>query len=410
MIQDLSLRHVVGALAFDSPAIRVMDKLVQRITSGTLIVTYPGGRTTRVERDDSITASLEIHRPRKLLKRLALRGTVGLAEGYMDGDWETPDLPPLLSLLALNEAAILGNPYGTPLALLDRVQHYLNRNSRSGSRRNIAYHYDLGNDFYALWLDRTMSYSSAVFSDPAKPRDEDLETAQSRKYQRLLESCNAKPGDHILEVGCGWGGFAEHAARQGIRVTGVTLSTEQRQYAIERLNHAGLSDLVDIRLQDYRDVEGQFDHIVSIEMMEAVGEVFWDTYFAQLNRNLKPGGKLALQVITIDEAIFPLYRETPDFIQLYVFPGGMLPTRTHLLELGERHGLTPDVQSPYGAHYAATCDSWLERVNAHAEELLQLGYDKAFLRRWRFYLAYCIAGFRIGSIDVVQASYSKAAD
>ena len=410
MIQDLSLRHVVGALAFESPAITVMDKLIQRISSGTLIVTYPGGRTTRIQRDDSITASMEIHRPRKLLKRLALRGTVGLAEGYMDGDWETPDLPPLLCLLALNEAAILGNPYGTPLALLDRVRHHFNRNSRSGSRRNIAYHYDLGNDFYQLWLDPSMSYSSAVFSDVEQAHDEAMESAQARKYQRLLDSCGASAGDHILEVGCGWGGFAEHAARQGIRVTGVTLSTEQREYAIARLSAAGLDEMVEVRLQDYRDVRGEFDHIVSIEMMEAVGEAYWETYFAQLLRNLKPGGKLALQVITIDEAIFPLYRETPDFIQLYVFPGGMLPTRAHLQELGEKTGLTPVTQDAYGPHYAATCEFWLEKVNAHVAELNALGYDKAFLRRWRFYLAYCIAGFQIGSIDVVQASYCKSDD
>ncbi|MDO6461661.1 cyclopropane-fatty-acyl-phospholipid synthase family protein [Granulosicoccaceae sp. 1_MG-2023] len=408
MIRELSLKHI-GALAFDSPATKVMDRLIQRIAHGTLIVSYPGGRTTRVERDDQMTAALDIHRPRRLLKRLALRGTVGLAEGYMDGDWETPDLPALLTLLARNEAAILGNPYGTPLALLDRVRHQFNKNNRRGSRRNIAYHYDLGNDFYRLWLDAGMSYSAALFRRKDRQASEPLEDAQDRKYQRLLDECGAKAGEHILEVGCGWGGFAEYAARRGIRVTGITLSREQHDYAIARLAAAGLSDLSKIRLQDYRDVQGSFDHIISIEMMEAVGESYWQTYFDKLSSCLKPGGTLGLQVITIDEAIFPLYRQTPDFIQLYVFPGGMLPTRTHLADLGRSSGLEAGNEKRYGADYAGTCRNWLARFNNNSSKLDALGYDASFLRRWRFYLSYCIAGFSIGSIDVIQRFYSKPA-
>lgn len=287
-----------------------------------------------------------------------------------------------------------------------RLRHGLNRNSRRGSRANIAFHYDLGNDFYRLWLDRSMTYSSAIFADP----QEALAQAQVRKYRRLLDSLEAKPGDHILEIGCGWGGFAELAAREGYRITGLTLSREQLDFARQRIEAAGLSDRVELRLQDYRDLRGQFDHVVSIEMFEAVGEAYWSTYFDTVYRVLRPGGRAALQVITIDERVFDSYRRNADFIQLYIFPGGMLPSVSRFNRAAEQAGLRPGEQAFFGRDYAETLRRWHRQVVAHAEVLPALGYDERFLRTWRYYLSYCEAGFATGRTDLMQALLLKPAD
>ncbi|GAB4349318.1 MAG: cyclopropane-fatty-acyl-phospholipid synthase family protein [Gammaproteobacteria bacterium] len=347
------------------------------------------------------SATLRIHRPAPLMRQLLLRGAEGFAESYLDGDWETPGLRSLLQVLALNAERLSHLESGSTLARWrDRAQHLFRRNSRRGSRRNIAYHYDLGNDFYRLWLDETMTYSAACFERPG----EDLAAAQRRKIERMLALTGARPGDHLLEIGCGWGGFAIAAARAGCRVTGITLSTEQLAWARRAVHEAGVEDRVELRLQDYRDLDERFDHIVSIEMFEAVGERYWPGYFQTLKRCLKPGGRAAMQVITIDEACFERYRESADFIQLHIFPGGMLPSIPVFDDHAARAGLRPVRRDTFGADYAETLRQWDQRVHAATHRIEAQGYDERFLRLWHYYLAYCEAGFRTGRIDVMQVA------
>jgi cyclopropane-fatty-acyl-phospholipid synthase len=354
------------------------------------------------------SASIQILRPLRLLRRVLMRGDIGFAEGYMHGEWNTPCLSALLTLGAMNETQLAAFTDRHPLsALWYRLRHMLNRNSRRGSRANIAFHYDLGNDFYALWLDPTMTYSGAVF-DPRLPQgEESLESAQQRKYQRLLDSLQAEPGARILEIGCGWGGFAKLAASQGYRVTGLTLSREQLDFAQRRLKAAGLGDRVDLRLQDYRDLDEQFDHVVSIEMFEAVGEQYWPTWFEAVARALRPGGRAAVQVITIDEAAFERYRQSADFIQLCIFPGGMLPSIPRFNRAARDAGLGIGTRTFHRLDYAETLARWHRQVMANADVLPALGYDERFLRTWRYYLSYCEAGFRIGRTDLMQVILYK---
>jgi cyclopropane-fatty-acyl-phospholipid synthase len=338
------------------------------------------------------------------MRRLLWRGDLGFAESYLAREWETPDLARLLELLALNLDAYDATQRRTWLSQAwVGLRHWANRNTRRGSRRNIAAHYDLGNDFYTQWLDPSMTYSSAVFRE-----GDSLEAAQQRKYAGMLDMLDASPGEHILEIGCGWGGFAEYAARRGMRVTGLTLSQEQLSYARDRIARAGLSDLVDLRLCDYRDVRIEVDHVVSIEMFEAVGREYWAGYFDAICRCVRPGGRAALQVITIDEAQFEEYASTPGgFIQTYIFPGGMLPTKTHLGELGTAAGLELTALNPYGIDYADTLSTWQARFNSCTDWLDDHGYDDRFRRMWRYYLAFCEAGFRSHQIDVVQCCYKR---
>jgi cyclopropane-fatty-acyl-phospholipid synthase len=343
---------------------------------------------------------MEVVSPVKMAARLMTRGEVGFGESFVEGHWTTPDLAALLEVLYDNMEHLGAGPRGMRWSRLwDRISHRLRDNHPINSRRNIAHHYDLGNTFYRSWLDPSMTYSSALFADPVH---EDLESAQARKYQRLLDGLDAKPGEHILEIGCGWGGFAELAARRGLRVTGVTLSREQLGYARERVAAAGFADQVDLRLQDYRDIEGQFDHAVSIEMMEAVGESFWPIYYQTFRRLVRPGGRIGLQVITINEDDFPVYRRQPDFVQLYIFPGGMLPTPTHLEALARDAGLGVHDTAWFGRDYAETLRRWRCRFHAAETEVERLGYDSRFRRMWDYYLAYCETGFKTGCIDLAQ--------
>jgi cyclopropane-fatty-acyl-phospholipid synthase len=380
--------------------LRWLARSLARIERGHLTLIDPAGQRVTLEaRTPGTEAVLRFRHPWRALLRVLSRGEIGFAEGYIAGDWTTPDLQGLLQFSMDNEASL------TRLAdrpawqrRLDRVRHRLRRNSRRGSRANIRFHYDLGNDFYRHWLDPTMSYSSALFSKG----DEALEAAQQRKYLRLLERLEAREGAHILEIGCGWGGFAETAARQGYRVTGITLSEEQLAYARDRIERAGLSDRVELRLQDYRDLDQQYDHVVSIEMFEAVGEEWWPTYFAKVNQCLRPGGRAALQVITIDEKAFAHYRDNPDFIQLYVFPGGMLPPAPRFHEAAAAAGLQCREQAFFGEDYAITLRRWFEEVRRSAGIIEALGYSESFLRMWRYYLAYCEIGFRSGRVDLMQ--------
>ena len=354
--------------------------------------------------DEGPAASISIARPTALMRRLIWRGDLGFAESFIAGEWHTPDLAKLLEVLALNLDVYERSDRRSLLSrLYVRLRHWANRNTRSGSRRNISAHYDLGNDFYAQWLDSSMTYSSAVFDQA-----DGLEEGQRRKYERMLDALDAKPGEHILEIGCGWGGFAECAARRGLRVTGLTLSVEQLRFARDRIERAGLSDRVDLRLCDYREIDLQVDHVVSIEMFEAVGREFWATYFDVVRRSLRPGGRAALQVITIDETQFEAYVSNPGgFIQTYIFPGGMLPTKTHLEELGDGAGFVSERTFAFGVDYADTLAHWRRRFDARVAWLGENGYDERFRQMWRYYLAFCEAGFRARLIDVVQTVYRK---
>lgn len=349
-------------------------------------------------------ASIQIHKTGGLLNAILTRGALGFAESYMQGDWSAEDLTELLYMLLLNLDAYAKLRRGSMFShLINRAQHWLNRNNRGGSRRNIAAHYDLGNDFYAKWLDASMSYSAAIFDATT-----DLAAAQEIKYANILNSLDPEPGAHILEIGCGWGGFAEYAAKWGMQVTAVTLSQEQFDYTYRRIQQAGLQDQVTLKLADYRTLHGQFDHIVSIEMFEAVGQQYWANYFAVLNRCLKPGGKVALQVITIDEAHFDDYcRHAGGFIQRYIFPGGMLPSKTHLRDNAWQVGLEPIDMACYGEHYADTLSDWQDEFQQQTDWMEANGYDEHFRRMWNYYLSYCEAGFREGRIDLVQMSLQK---
>lgn len=332
-------------------------------------------------------------------------GALGFGEGYLAGDWTSTDLQTLLTRLATGMDSMKAQPNKfSPSRWLARLRHKRNANTRKGSRRNIAYHYDLGNEFYRRWLDVSMTYSSAVFETPR----ESLLEAQQRKYREICRSLDLKPGDHVLEIGCGWGGFAEVAARDfGARVTGLTLSKEQLAYARDRMAAAGLSRQVDLRLQDYRDIDGQFDAIASIEMFEAVGEENWPAYFDTVQRVLKPGGRASLQIITIRERDFESYRRTADYIQKYIFPGGMLPTNDRLDALAIDAGLSVEGRFMHGLSYAATLDRWLRQFRKAWPQIREMGFDDRFDRMWQFYLAYCEAGFRTGRIDVGRFVYGK---
>ena len=394
---------------FATPSMYLLTALLRRIRIGRLQLEFSDGTRHNFGDTDMPAATLRVNHPTALLRKIALRGSVGFAESYIDSDWDSSDLGALLRLLACNERALESALSFNPGFLADRVRHARRANSKRGSRRNIRAHYDLGNSFYRLWLDQTMTYSAALFSDPERAGFADLAQAQQRKYDRLLDQLDAKPGEHILEIGCGWGGFALAAARRGLRVTGITLSREQLGYARELVREQGLQDRIELRLQDYRDLTGSFDHIVSIEMLEAVGEDYWETYFATLQRCVRPGGRIALQVITINESRFDHYRVTPDFIQLHVFPGGMLPTPTLLQQLSTTAGLAWRDCARFGRHYARTCALWDSQCQSQRKAILALGYDERFLRRWHYYLNYCQSGFDIGAVDLVHVLLERPA-
>ena len=331
---------------------------------------------------------------------------IGLAECYRDGRLFTSNLTAFLQLCAANQRALETVFYGKPLvALFFRIKHMLRANTKAQARKNIHAHYDLSNEFYRLWLDQTMTYSSAIFNGDLK---QTMASAQTAKYERILQVLNPKPGATILEIGCGWGGFAEHAARtRGVRVTGITLSNAQLEFARKRIADAGLGSLVDLQLIDYRDVKEQFDYVVSIEMFEAVGERFWPTYFKTVHDRLKPGGRAVIQAITIAESAFERYAATSDFIREYIFPGGMLAPIPRFIADAKRAGLQAGEPYCFGLDYAETLKRWHDTVNLKVGDIKPLGFDDKFLQIWRFYLSYCEAGFRTGRTDVMQLELSR---
>jgi len=347
--------------------------------------TEPGPRATVVLRDTFAA------------RRVVAGGSIGLAQGYIAGAWDTPDLGAVLALGVANMDPAPTKP--TLLTPFARAWHARRDNDPLGSRQNISHHYDLGNDFYRLWLDETMAYSSALHATP----DQGITPAQVRKWDRLLDLLQPSSSDHILEIGCGWGGFAIHAAKEaGCKVTGVTLSDEQYRWALDAVERASVDDRVDIRMQDYRHVPGQYSAIASIEMFEAVGEKWWPTFFGRLQELLTPGGAVALQTITIDEARFEDYRSNPDFIQRYIFPGGMLPSPERFVEAATSAGLSVGQPHFFGASYSRTLSEWSARFERAVPQVRGLGFDDRFVRMWRYYLAYCKAGFDERTVDVMQ--------
>jgi cyclopropane-fatty-acyl-phospholipid synthase len=396
------------ALPRSAPAsARAVFKLLGRLTHGTLDVQLPDGEQMRFGRGDAPHAAIRLVDWRVCGAALR-RGDIGFAEAYIDGGWTSPNLAALLQLFIANRDAIEQIVYGSFWGgLAYRVKHLLNRNSRRGSRKNIHAHYDIGNPFYRLWLDETMNYSSALFEgDFTRPTAD----AQLVKVRRALAECNLQPGQHLLEIGCGWGALAETAAREiGARVTGVTLSTEQLEFARERLARHGVAPLADLRLQDYRDIDdGPFDAVASIEMFEAVGREYWGDFFATLHRQLKPGGRACLQTITIRDDLFDRYVKSTDFIQQYIFPGGLLPSPSAFRAEARRAGFEIVNELAFGPDYAETLRRWRVQFLARDPQVRRLGFDNRFMRIWEFYLAYCEAAFETGNTDVMQFTLRRA--
>lgn len=384
--------------------LRLLLKVLSHLKVGGLKLVKPDGGVFLFQGEPGPEAVL-ILRHMDAVRRVLLGGDLGLAEAYMDGQWETPDLMALLELGQRNLQVLdVGKP-GRLHRLLDTLVHAFRRNTRSGARRNIRYHYDLGNAFYKLWLDETLTYSSAIFAEPGQS----LAEAQRNKYRHLLGLLQIQPGQHLLEIGSGWGGFALHAAKEtGCRVTSITLSEEQLKEARARAKAAGLEGQVSFEFIDYRDVRGEFDRVVSIEMFEAVGERYWGAYFKAVHDRLRPGGRAAFQVITIRDDAFERYRHTVDFIQRYIFPGGMLPSPSAWETHVRSAGLKTESRDFYGQHYARTLKAWDQRVHAAEFEIGQVGFDQRFLRMWHYYLAYCHAGFVTGHIDLMQTALTRA--
>ncbi len=375
-------------------------RIAEQIRCGELTIELADGSQHRFQGSEGgPSGHIRLKRARTIW-RFLMGGGLGFAEAYLDGDWDSPDLPRLLELLALNEQAYADGYYGSIwYRWLARLQHLGRPNSRRGSRRNILAHYDLGNAFYERWLDRTMTYSAARYDAP----DHSLEEAQRSKYASLAKRLEIAPDHHVLEIGCGWGGFAEFVAREiGAHVTAITISEEQYAYASGRIQNGGLGDRVELRLQDYRDVDTPYDRIASIEMIEAVGERYWPVFFAKLRDLMVPGGRAGLQLITIADRYFDAYRTGADFIQRYVFPGGMLPSPRVLEEQIRRAGLRQIAEFRFSQDYARTLGAWNRRFQAAWPEIRKLGFDWRFKRIWEYYLAYCEAGFRVGFTDVHQ--------
>ena len=388
---------------FDRRKLDLLLALFSRLQYGHLTVTLPDGtQRVFVGAEPGPKAELTITRM-SAVSRILGDGKMGFCEAVMEGEIDSPSMSSLIELAVMHDSMLSKQMTANVWRRVGlRLFHGMRRNSKTGAARNISYHYDLGNEFYAAWLDQTMTYSSAVFDRET----DDLATAQTNKYRRLADLADIQPGDHVLEIGCGWGGFAKYAIEErGARVTGITISREQHDFARQRLADAGLNERGDVRLIDYRDLNGTFDKIVSIEMFEAVGQAYWPTYFNAVASLLKPGGRAALQAITIEDYAFEEYRREPDFIQRYIFPGGMLPSMPKLEQPVAEAGLTLVDEIGFGLDYARTLAEWRNRFQEAWPQLATGRFDTRFKRMWELYLSYCEGGFRAGMIDVKHLLY-----
>jgi len=383
----------------------VLDQIEERLEVGGIELTLPDGTRRRIGfKTDGPVAVVRLNSWYALV-RLVTSGSIGWYRAWAKGEWSSPDPVPLFALFTANARSLgdTGRAKGSA-RLLNLVKHRRRDNDVWRARRNIAAHYDLGNDFYAAWLDATMTYSSARFADT----DESLEQAQLRKMNLLLDRLDLKPGDRLLEIGCGWGTLAIEAAKRGASVVGLTLSSEQKAWADEKIAQAGLSDKIEIRLQDYRDTADQFDAVASVEMVEAVGQRWWGAYLDAIARNLKPGARAALQFIAIEHDLFEAYARNPDFIQAYIFPGGMLLEEAQFADLARSRGLSWEDRDGFGLDYAETLKRWRARYDAAVAEGRLKGFGEQFQQLWRYYLMYCEGGFRGGAIGVAQTTLVKA--
>lgn len=379
--------------------------VANKMGRGRLDIRISDGRTFRSQGEELGPAVLlDVHNDDSFA-RLIREGDNGFADAYLEGWWSTDDLQSFMDLLLYkNEAVFDGFPGMGLVRFYERLRHMLRNNSRGQARKNISYHYDLGNDFYRKWLDDTMTYSSALF----KSGQETTEKAQEQKYKSMVDQMGVKRGDHVLEIGCGWGGFAEYAAKErGLKVTGLTISEEQHDFAVERMARLGLQELVTIAMRDYRDERGTYDGIASIEMFEAVGEKYWPTYFNTVRERLKPGARATLQIITIQESRFEAYRKGVDFMQKYIFPGGMLPSHNALLKQIDYAGLVDETSIEFGKSYSQTLRRWHETFNDKWGEIAEIGFDDRFRRMWNYYLTSCAAAFEFGNCDVTQVTLRK---
>ena len=407
-VTELTSHNISKAIAGLPRGAAMVLKTITQLKFGTLTLTLPGGKTYRYTAPKPGPHGQAAIHTWAVIRRVLTKGSLGLAESYIDKQWESPDVTSFLELFLVNsygggsENLFAQNRI---LAIFNKFKHWLNRNSKSGSKRNISAHYDLGNAFYSQWLDPSMTYSSAIFSDGANS----LEEAQEEKYRSLARMIDIQPHHRVLEIGCGWGGFAEFVAGKiGAHITCLTISKEQYDYAVDRIEKAGLSHKVDIKFQDYRDERGTYDRIGSIEMFEAVGESFWPSYFEQLRDCLKPGGRAGLQVIVMRHEDMDHYRANPDFIQQYIFPGGMLPSAQIMEELGQGVSLDLVGDRAFGHDYATTLAQWRRTFWDKWSTIKPLGFDDRFKRTWEYYLHYCEAGFKAGSINVHQMVFEKA--
>jgi cyclopropane-fatty-acyl-phospholipid synthase len=376
-----------------------------RMRRGRLDFVLADGRRFRVEGPEpGPAAEITVHDD-DTFARLVREGDLGFSDAYLEGGWSTPDLQAFMDVIHTgNNAMYDGYPGMALIRAYEKTRFWLQSNSRGQARRNISYHYDLGNEFYQLWLDETMTYSSALFTTG----QESLENAQTLKYASMVDQMGAGPGDHVLEIGCGWGGFAEYAAGvRGLRVTGLTISQAQFDYATDRIAKAGLSDRVEIKLLDYRDETGRYDGIASIEMFEAVGERYWPVYFDSLRERLKPGRHATLQIITVDDGRWKVYKRGVDFIQKHIFPGGMLPAPSVLKAEIARAGLLLKGSVEFGKSYSQTLRRWHEMFNDRWEDVAKLGFDDRFRRMWNFYLTSCAGAFEGGNCDVTQITVTR---
>ena len=384
---------------------RAVIKAVIGLKYGTLTLQWPNGSASQiVGKNAGVNAIINL-KSYDLATRVIKRGDVGVGESYMDEQWDSPDVTAVLKLFCDNTHMMIAQQRNLFSSFFLKLLSWRNENTQKGSKRNIAAHYDLGNNFYKQWLDPSMTYSSAIYKDGQMS----LQDAQNEKYANLVRQTGISADDHVLEIGCGWGGFAEFAAREvGCSIKALTISREQFDFAQERIFKAGLNDKVDIAFQDYRDETGSYDRIASIEMFEAVGEKYWPTYFETLSKCLKPEGTAGLQIITIQEKLFESYRKKTDFIQRYIFPGGMLPTPTILKDLAQHNGMGFSKEDIFGHDYADTLVEWRKSFQAAWPNIQPMGFDQRFKRMWEFYMHYCEAGFRSENIDVRQMVFRRS--